>query len=193
MKASRILAENVSALLKLRGLSQHDLAQWCRHSDVWLSNFLAGKRQIQLKDLDRMADMLGVVTYQLFQPGIAPSTERRKTQRRSGTDRRISHQTRVLNALAQQIEPHRRIDPRRSELPVSGGSGIRASTNQQGGGSHGGGSVTIPPGSDAETAEFFRTVEAATAALRDATTRPKSDRAVPPAGHEKPRRRKSAH
>lgn len=107
LRASSILGQNIAALLKARGQSQHDLAMWCRHSDVWLSNFLAGKRQIQIKDLDRIADFFGLATYQLFQPGITPLYERRRAaDRRAGRDRRIGHMRRLMLGLG-SIEPYR--------------------------------------------------------------------------------------
>ena len=106
MKAPQLLAENISGLLRLRCMNQHDLAQWCRKSDVWLSYFLSGKREIQLADLDRIADGLGVATYQLFQPGIVGSAERRRGERRSGQERRISHATRVMMATSAEIDAH---------------------------------------------------------------------------------------
>lgn len=71
MNATRILVANIAALLRARGQSQHDLARWCRKSDPWLSDFLAEKKQTQLRNLDRIADFFGLEAYQLFQPGIS--------------------------------------------------------------------------------------------------------------------------
>ena len=111
MKAVRVLSENIQALLRARHQSQHDLAQWCRHSDPWLSAFISGKREIQLADLDRIADFFGIATYQLFQPGISQLTERRTHQdRRSGRDRRISHAQRQMVAVQAEMD---RLHPRR--------------------------------------------------------------------------------
>lgn len=108
MKAPRILAENISSLLRARGQTQHDLASWCHHTDVWLSKFLKGGREIQLKDLDRIADFFGIATYQLFQPGISPLTERRKGgDRRDGRDRRVSHAFRHMTEATRSIESTR--------------------------------------------------------------------------------------
>lgn len=92
MKASYLLKTNIDKLLQARHQSQHDLAQWCRRSDAWLSKILGkDNRNIPLAYLDRIADFFGIATYQLFQPGISPLTERRKTaDRRSGADRRVS-------------------------------------------------------------------------------------------------------
>lgn len=106
MRAHRLLAENISGLLRARHLRQHDLALWCRHTDVWLSYILSGKREPQLKDLDRMADFFGIATYQLFQPGVAAASERRSgLDRRGGRERRISHETRVARDLEARIRP----------------------------------------------------------------------------------------
>jgi hypothetical protein len=97
MKASYLLKQNIDTLLRARGQTQHDLAVWCRRTDAWLSKILresAGEgrkeRGLPLKYLDRIADFFGLSAFQLFQPGIAPLTERRKAERRSGQDRRIS-------------------------------------------------------------------------------------------------------
>lgn len=108
MKAARRLAQNVSALLTARRQKQTDLAQWCRRSDVWVSQFLRGERNWQLDDLDRVADFFGIATYQLFQPGISPLTERRAgLERRTKTDRRIGYTHRVMLATAAELDTHR--------------------------------------------------------------------------------------
>lgn len=98
MKASALLKGNVDALLQARHQTRHDLAQWCRRSDAWLSKILGkDNRNLPLEYLDRIADFFGLAAYQLFQPGITGLLERRKSDRRSGKDRRISamnHQVR---------------------------------------------------------------------------------------------------
>lgn len=110
MKVSLILAKNIDALLRARGQSQHDLAQWCHHTDTWLSNFLAGSRQIQLKNLDRIADFFGIATYQLLQPGISAVTERRSgLDRRSGRDRRVGHGVRRMVEMRDTLKSYRAI------------------------------------------------------------------------------------
>jgi hypothetical protein len=115
MKAARRLAENVSALLTTRRHKQTDLAQWCRRSDVWVSQFLRGERNWQLDDLDRVADFFGLATYQLFQPGISPLTERRRGgERRTMQDRRVGPTQRVMLQAAANIETHR---PQRKGSP----------------------------------------------------------------------------
>jgi transcriptional regulator with XRE-family HTH domain len=93
LKADRLLKHNIDALLKARGQTRHDLAFYCRRSDAWLSKIMDAEedRNIQLEYLDRIADFFGIATYQLFQPGISPLTERRSgLDRRAGRDRRIS-------------------------------------------------------------------------------------------------------
>lgn len=98
MQATRLLKHNIETLLKARGQTQHDLAQWCRRTDAWLSKILSESpennqsRSVPLKYYDRIADFFGIATYQLFQPGISPLTERRGgRERRTGLDRRVSH------------------------------------------------------------------------------------------------------
>src|SRR3990167_6415483 len=92
MKAEYLLKANIDTLLRARHQTRHDLALWCRRSDAWLSKILGkDNRNIPLEYLDRIADFFGIATYQLFQPGISPLTERRKgLDRRSGKDRRLS-------------------------------------------------------------------------------------------------------
>lgn len=95
LKASRLLEQNIDALLRARGQRRTDLAKYCRRTDGWLSKILSddetAKRGLPLKYLDRISDFFGIATYQLFQPGISPLTERRsRRDRRSGHDRRIS-------------------------------------------------------------------------------------------------------
>ena len=92
MKANYLFKQNIVALLSARGQTRHDLAWFCRRSDAWLSKILGrDDRNVSMKYLDKFADFFGIAPYQLFQPGITPLTERRRSQeRRSGRDRRIS-------------------------------------------------------------------------------------------------------
>lgn len=112
MKAPFLLTENIAALIDLRGLTQHDVAWACRHSDVWLSYVLSGKRGVRLPDLDKIASVLGVETYQLFQPGISRRAERRKVARRTDSDRRIGQ------AMRSMLEARGEID--RARAPRAG-------------------------------------------------------------------------
>jgi hypothetical protein len=97
MKAGYLLKQNIEALLSARRQSKHDLAKWCHRSDAWLSKILGkDNRNLPLEYLDRIADFFGIATYQLFQPGISPLLERRKMERRSGKDRRISAANQVI-------------------------------------------------------------------------------------------------
>lgn len=106
VKAPRLLAENVLTLLKRHGYSQHDLADHCRHSDVWASQFLnQQKRMWQLEDLDKVADLFGLQTYQLFIPGVSALTDRRSgLDRRSSRERRLTLQARRAGALRAELE-----------------------------------------------------------------------------------------
>src|SRR5688572_6986034 len=91
LKSHLLLKENIDALLEARHLRRKDLALWCRRSEAWLSQiFTSPERNVPLKYLDRIADFFNLATYQLFQPGISGLYERRKAERRSGKDRRLS-------------------------------------------------------------------------------------------------------
>lgn len=94
LRANLLMKQNVRALLRVRGATQKDLADWCRKGESWLSKILdekpENKREFPMKYFDRIADFLGVQTYQLFQPGISGLSERRKgSDRRIGAERRI--------------------------------------------------------------------------------------------------------
>lgn len=110
MLASNLLKRNIDDLLKLRGYTHKDLAQWCHRTEGWISKIYRNQnREIPLKYLDRIADFFGLATYQLFQPGISPLTERRSGRdRRTGDDRRISHAQRVMRETAPKLEKARR-------------------------------------------------------------------------------------
>lgn len=90
-RAHEVLKENVRALMAARHVRQVDLALWCGHGKSWVNKWLNGEREIQFRDLDRLADFFGLLPHQLFTPGISPLTERRLgTDRRKGHDRRTS-------------------------------------------------------------------------------------------------------
>ena len=103
MRSALVLRRNLEALLRARQQTQHDLAQWCRRSDAWLSKILDenAKRGLPLKYLDRIAEFFGIAAYQLFQPGISPLLERRKGERRMGLDRRVADPQAVLRSPAE--------------------------------------------------------------------------------------------
>lgn len=108
LRAPLLLKENIDALLRRRGYRRKDLAQWCHRTEGWLSKiFRESERGVPLKYLDRMADFFGLTTYQLFQPGIARSSERRRgLERRSSVERRISRRIEDMEARAPEpIQP----------------------------------------------------------------------------------------
>jgi hypothetical protein len=107
MKANLLLKTNIDALLRARGQTRKDLAMWCRRTESWISKaFRDPNRSIPLRYFDRIADFFGLATYQLFQPGITPYTERRSgKERRSGIDRRLSHIDRIRSMIRE--DPYR--------------------------------------------------------------------------------------
>lgn len=100
LRADYVLRQNIQTLLHSRKETQSDLAKWMQKDKTWINKFLLGKRGLQIKDLDRIADFFGLEAYELFRPGISSLTERRKKDRRQGQDRRISKDQRELLALA---------------------------------------------------------------------------------------------
>ena len=109
MKAPLLLKQNIDALLRKKGLARKDLAQWCYKSESWISKiYREERRQFPIELLDRIADCFGLATYQLFQPGIASTTERRSLiDRRGGKERRQGYAQRVMLDLQTEIEPFR--------------------------------------------------------------------------------------
>lgn len=95
-----VLRENLVALMRTRGMTQDELARAVGRKKSWLNKFLKGSRQIQIVDIDRMADYLGVSTYQLFQPGVSRFAERRVGERRTGQDRRLPLQLRSSDTIS---------------------------------------------------------------------------------------------
>lgn len=110
MRANLLMKQNVNALLRARGLTRKDLAQWCRCSESWISKIMQeDRREFPMKYFDRIADFFGIATYQLLQPGLTPLTERRKGQRRTKSDRRIGavehHVRESVSALVSTLTP----------------------------------------------------------------------------------------
>lgn len=107
LRAVIILRENLQILMERRGVDQPSLARWCGHKKSWINKFLndkTGKKELQLKDLDRISDVLGVLPYQLFQPGMSNRVERRFAADRRGTpERRIGPQGRELAGLRTEL------------------------------------------------------------------------------------------
>lgn len=96
MKANALMKANIDALLKARGQHRRELGRWClrtldKRADTWIAKIMGTDREFPMKYFDRISDFFGIATYQLFQPGISPLTERRsRSERRSGQDRRLS-------------------------------------------------------------------------------------------------------
>jgi len=109
VKANRLIKANIDALLQARRQTRKDLAQWCHKSESWISKiFKEERREFATSDLDRIADFFGLATYQLFQPGISPLTERRAPgDRRTHRERRVGHAHRLMLRLGSAIDPYR--------------------------------------------------------------------------------------
>lgn len=100
VKANLLMKRNIDALLKARGQTRKDLAQWCRRGESWISKIMKeDQREFPMKYFDRIADFFGLSTYQLLVPGLAGALERRKSSdRRAARDRRLGHAP-TLNAM----------------------------------------------------------------------------------------------
>jgi transcriptional regulator with XRE-family HTH domain len=125
MRARLLLARNIHACLTRRKEDQSALARWCRKKPSWINKILSGKRPMHIDDFDRVADFLGIETYQLFQPGISALTERRvHGDRRSKQERRIGHAQRTIELRDRPPQPDRTkgddgetTDQRKTALP----------------------------------------------------------------------------
>lgn len=121
IRAQRVLEENVRALMRVRGYTIGSLARSIINpktgrpfTTVWLSNILKGERGLPISLLDKIADRLGVETYQLLQPGAATTVERRRGKdRRTGAERRTSPGLRALLTLDREHAKH----PKRATDP----------------------------------------------------------------------------
>lgn len=104
LRAVNQLRENLKALMDREGLKQKDVAFAVRKHVSWVNKFLLGTRPIHLNDLDSLADLFGLTTYQLFVPGVSPRTERRSGRdRRSGQERRKGF-PRALQEVAEEVD-----------------------------------------------------------------------------------------
>lgn len=105
MRAPLLLVRNIEALLAARREDQAALARWCYKKPSWLNKILRSSREMQFKDLDRVADFFGIAVYQLLQPGISALTERRLgADRRGGKERRLGHAQRAMLELAVEVD-----------------------------------------------------------------------------------------
>lgn len=96
---------NLLALLHRDRVTPAALSFACGHNRSWMSRFLQRKRhELQLADLDRIADFFAVATYDLFRPSAGSITDRRKIrERRSGLERRVGHAQRTMLATAAEL------------------------------------------------------------------------------------------
>lgn len=109
LRADVLLVRNLRALLTARGVDDSALAAWCGHRPAWLSKILSGERGMQIKDLGRVSDFFGISVCDLFQYGIDPLLERRKRERRSGRDRRVSEDRRRTDVSKPHHTEHRKV------------------------------------------------------------------------------------
>ncbi len=112
LKVSAHLKANIDTLLRERGLTRKDLAQYCRRSESWISKiFRNPRRELPMRYLDRIADFFGLMPYQLLQPNISPLAERRRATRRRFLDRRAEIAARQTNTDLQHKEKPYKVAP----------------------------------------------------------------------------------
>ncbi len=93
--AGDILRMRVAALLAANDRTQKELAAYLGHTPAWATDFLRGRQNVLLRDLDKIARFFGLSVPQLFEiDGVRfrerRGGERRTGERRSGLDRRVS-------------------------------------------------------------------------------------------------------
>lgn len=113
LKPQLLLAENIRTLLYRRHLDAGALAVWCGHKGPWISKIINGGRGVQIRDLGKIADFLGLTVADLFRHGISELAERRQSERRAGADRRTGQDRRIPieGRLHPDVQP--RFPPRR--------------------------------------------------------------------------------
>lgn len=108
IKGLIVLKRNIAQLLADRHENQVQLARACGHKKSWINKFFKDETntvELQLRDLDKIADFFGIEVHQLFQPGIGRLTERRlHLDRRATAERRIGHQGRELAKLRAEAD-----------------------------------------------------------------------------------------
>jgi transcriptional regulator with XRE-family HTH domain len=117
-KAWYVLAENIKALIKRDRLSQRSFANAIGIDPSTLSKFFKGERELQLEHLDRISDQCGCQTYELFVPGAVRATERRRSDRRTTSERRVGVKGRLR--LASEVDTAGRMErPHEESLVIS--------------------------------------------------------------------------
>src|SRR5262245_8206337 len=101
MKPARdLIVENIRGLLEVQQKNQGALAFACGKERSWINKILNGRRGLDVAELNAIADFFHIETYQLLQPGIARRTERRSGHdRRTGTDRREAEAVKIVKKL----------------------------------------------------------------------------------------------
>jgi len=112
-RLNQLVKENIDACLQRRRQTRKDLAFACGNTESWISKiFRNPTKELPVRYWDRIADFLGLDTYQLLLPGISHLTERRSgSERRAGQDRRIGQAARHMRMVGLEIDTHH---PRRS-------------------------------------------------------------------------------
>lgn len=92
--AEEILRRRLAALLHHSGRTRKDFAIYLGKHPSWSTEFFQGRHGATLKDLDRMGRFFGVSVPQLFEIEGHRFRDRRFSQRRSGSDRRVGQERR---------------------------------------------------------------------------------------------------
>lgn len=110
VKASHTLRLNIEALLARDHVTPAALAMACGGKDrSWMTRFLNQQRhELQLEDIEKIADFFGKQVYELFHPRTSTVTDRRvdKGDRRAGIERRKGHVKRDMLRLEAAISAH---------------------------------------------------------------------------------------
>ena len=87
------VAEEIRVVLARRQMRQSQLARQMGVTEQWLSVRLRGVQPIDLNDLERIADALGVHPFELWPRDLAPVNQRSHAL----NDRSVSHATRTTD------------------------------------------------------------------------------------------------
>jgi len=88
MNATEILRRRLDSLLQHAGRTRKDFAIYLGKQPSWSTEFFQGRHGMTLNDLDRAARFFGLSLSDLFQIDGHKFRDRRRTQRRSGHERR---------------------------------------------------------------------------------------------------------
>jgi transcriptional regulator with XRE-family HTH domain len=94
--AEEQLRRNIKALMRVRRMTQADLADKLGETQPWVSKRMSATDHSvkwKIEDLDALERVFGIAAWELLRPGHGQDERRTVRQRRRGGDRRLSSRT----------------------------------------------------------------------------------------------------